>query len=394
MSNWQILPLGKALTFQRGFDSTKTEQQDGPYPVFSSSGAKSTHAEFKVRGPGVIIGRKGSLGTVFYSDGDFWPHDTTLWVKDFHSNDPSFAYYFLQTMGFERLDAGASNPTLNRNHIHTILVRWPPLPTQRKIAAILSAYDDLIENNLRRIKILEEMAQAIYREWFVKFRFPGHKKVRMVDSLLGKILEGWEVKTVADIVDIKSGFAFKSKTYVKNGKYGIVTIKNVKDGVFISECESMLNHVPPNMPSHCMLSTGDILLSLTGNVGRACLLYGDGYLLNQRVAKLVHRENTGRAFVYLTYRQKEFQHRLEMLSTGVAQQNLSPINMGKMEFILPTIKLLKRFEDCFDVFIERIISLNLTVTNLRRTRDLLLPKLISGELEVSDLDIKTGGYVQ
>jgi len=139
VAEWQTLPLGEALTFQRGFDITKDEQREGPYPVISSSGPKSTHAEYKVRGPGVVIGRKGSLGTVFYSESDYWPHDTTLWVKDFHGNHPRFAYYFLQTMGFERLDAGASNPSLNRNHIHTIPVHWPPLPLQRRIAGILSA---------------------------------------------------------------------------------------------------------------------------------------------------------------------------------------------------------------------------------------------------------------
>ena len=90
MGDWQTKRLGEALTFQRGFDITKTEQCEGPYPVFSSSGPKSTHAEFKVRGPGVIIGRKGTLGSVFYSDGDYWPHDTTLWVKDFHGNHPKY----------------------------------------------------------------------------------------------------------------------------------------------------------------------------------------------------------------------------------------------------------------------------------------------------------------
>jgi type I restriction enzyme, S subunit len=190
VTRWQILPLGEVLTFQRGFDITKDEQYAGPYPVYSSSGPKSTHREFKVRGPGVIIGRKGSLGTVFYSEGDYWPHDTTLWVKDFHGNDAKFVYYFLQMMGFERYDAGASNPTLNRNHIHAILVHWLPLPIQRRIAGILSAYDDLIENNLRRIKILEEMARAFYREWFIHFRFPGHENVPLVDSPLGMIPKG------------------------------------------------------------------------------------------------------------------------------------------------------------------------------------------------------------
>ena len=202
MADWQTLSLGDALTFQRGFDITKDDQRDGPYPVFSSSGPKTTHAEFKVRGPGVIIGRKGSLGTVFYSDGDYWPHDTTLWVKDFHGNHPRFAYYFLQTMGFERLDAGASNPSLNRNHIHTIPVRWPKLSLQRRIANILSAYDELMENSQRRIRILDETTRALYREWFVHFRFPGYEKLPRVASPLGDIPKGWEVKKLTHVAEV------------------------------------------------------------------------------------------------------------------------------------------------------------------------------------------------
>lgn len=109
--HWMTRPLGELITLHRGFDITKNEQRPGPYPVYSSSGPNSTHDEFKVEGPGVIIGRKGSLGTVFFEEGLFWPHDTTLWVKDFRGSDPKFVYYFLKTMGLERYDAGASNPT-------------------------------------------------------------------------------------------------------------------------------------------------------------------------------------------------------------------------------------------------------------------------------------------
>src|SRR5687768_9542714 len=100
--------LGDVVTFQRGFDITKSAQREGPFPVITSSGPTSTHDEFKVAGPGVVIGRKGTLGTAFYVHGDYWPHDTTLWAKDFHGNDPHFVYYFLRTLGLERYDVGAS----------------------------------------------------------------------------------------------------------------------------------------------------------------------------------------------------------------------------------------------------------------------------------------------
>ena len=221
--------MGDALTFQRGFDNPKDEQQDRPYPAFSSAGPKSTHAEFKVRGPGVVIGRKGTLGSVFYSDGDFWPHDTTLWVKDFHANDPKFSFYFLQTMGFERLDAGASNPSLNRNHIHTIPVRWPPNTEQKRIAGILSSYDALIANSQRRIRILETMARAIYREWFVYFRFPGHEAVQRVPSELGEIPKGWEVTKLREMLSLDKGVSYNGAGLTDHGN-PLVNLKNIVPG--------------------------------------------------------------------------------------------------------------------------------------------------------------------
>ena len=155
MKGFNELKLGDILMFQRGFDITKKEQLPGIIPIVSSSGISSFHNKYKVKGPGVIIGRKGTLGTVHFMDVDFWPHDTTLWVKNFKGNNPRFIYYFLQTLHLELFDTGSSNPTLNRNHVHKIKVIFPELPIQRSIAAILSAYDDLIENNKRRIALLE-----------------------------------------------------------------------------------------------------------------------------------------------------------------------------------------------------------------------------------------------
>lgn len=266
----------------------------------------------------------------------------------------------------------------------------PPLPTQRKIAAILSAYDDLIENNTRRIAVLEEMAQAIYREWFVNFRFPGHEKVKMVDSPLGKIPEGWEVGVIKDLVSLLSGFAFKSSTFVEDGEYRLITIKNVHDGVFVHNSESRLRAIPVKMPKHCHLASGDILLSLTGNIGRTCIVYGSGYLLNQRVAKLVPLDPADASFVYAMFRSKDMQVRLINISNGVAQQNLSPVQTAALPHLRPPRFILERYSRIMMPAFWEIVRLNQKNVNLRITRDLLLPRLISGQLNVEDLDIEVG----
>jgi uncharacterized protein YkwD len=241
--------------------SPRSNSQAGPYQVIYSSGPGSTHSEFKVKGPGVVIGRKGTLGTVFFSEDAYWPHDTTLWVKDFHGNDPRFAYYFLKTMQLETYDAGASNPTLNRNHIHTLPIHYPSLPLQRKIASVLSAYDDLIENNTRRIEILEEMVQVIYREWFVHFRFPGHEKVQMVDSELGPIPEGWSVKKVSEVASVYRGRSYRSADIVEEGGLPFLNLKCVdRDGGF--RREGIRRYQGPYKETQTAI-TGDIIMAVT-----------------------------------------------------------------------------------------------------------------------------------
>ena len=132
MRGFDEKPLGDILMFQRGFDITKKEQTPGIVPIVSSSGISSYHNQSKVEAPGVVIGRKGTLGTVHHIKQNFWPHDTTLWVKDFKGNDPRFIYYFLKTLHLEVFDTGSSNPTLNRNHLHKIKVVFPELKIQKK----------------------------------------------------------------------------------------------------------------------------------------------------------------------------------------------------------------------------------------------------------------------
>jgi type I restriction enzyme, S subunit len=188
------------------------------------------------------------------------------------------------------------------------------------------------------------------------------------------------MKCVNDFVSIKSGFAFKSGTFTPDGSYSLITIKNVHDGAFIEECQSRISDLPPKMPEYCHVKTGDILLSLTGNIGRVCLAHCQNYLLNQRVAKLVPRVPQNRAFTYFTFRRSGFQSRLKMMANGVAQQNLSPIETGRMEHALPQSSLLGKFSELGEPLIDQMLSLSLKNANLCRTRDLLLPKLVSGEI--------------
>ncbi len=296
-----------------------------------------------------------------------------------HIVEPAYMYYsMLSKAFFLQADAaaiGAAQRTISLSSLQNLTINLPDLPTQRRIASILSAYDNLIENNRRQIKLLEEAAQRLYREWFVELRFPGHESVKVVDG----VPEGWMKGTVDNIVKLLSGYPFKSSEYVSSGKYRLITIKNVKDGEFSPDNVDYIDQLPDKVPSHCILTEGDILLSLTGNIGRVCIVNGYDYLLNQRVAKL---QTLHPAYAYCMFRSKEMLNKMTALSNGVAQQNLSPIRAEKIRILIPSSNLLFQFKNIVEPIISQIILLNNQITFACEARDRLLPELMDGEMEV------------
>jgi type I restriction enzyme S subunit len=159
--SWRVARLAEFAHFQRGFDITKKAQQQGNVPVVSSGGIKSWHNEAAAKGPGVIIGRKGSIGSVHYIDQDYWPHDTTLWCTDFRANVPLFVYYRLLVLDLKRLDSGAANPALNRNFLHEELISWPDPDEQQEIANILQTIDRKISLHERKRATLQDLFQTL-----------------------------------------------------------------------------------------------------------------------------------------------------------------------------------------------------------------------------------------
>jgi len=333
------------------------------------------------------VGTLGSVYVVKPGDRFYFKDGNLTWFRHFKGLDSQFLYYWIGSpqgkAELQKCTIGSSQSAFTIALLKTIEIELPPLSIQRRIAGILSAYDDLIENCQRRIQILEEMARSLYREWFVNFRYPGHESVPLVPSALGEIPQGWEAGKLGDFVQFKSGFAFKSGTFTADGAHRLVTIKNVQDGFFNPESDSRMTELPANLPPYCVLADGEILLSLTGNVGRVCLVYDGPFLLNQRVSKLVPVEAFDWAMTYSMFREPGMRGKLEQLSNGVAQQNLSPVLASEMEFRRPPRELRQRFSELAEPTVQRIVQLYSTIQNLRRTRDLLLPRLMSGQLEVT-----------
>ncbi|REJ52367.1 MAG: restriction endonuclease subunit S [Microcystis wesenbergii TW10] len=376
-ADWRDATLQDLVYFQRGFDISQVEQEAGAIPVISSSGTKSYHSEAKVKSPGVIIGRKGTLGSIYYSRVDYWPHSTTLWSKDLKGNDARFVYYFLHTLKLERLDTGNSNPTLNRNHIHKISIKIPPLPIQQKIADILSKYDDLIENNRRRIELLERSARLLYKEWFVRLRFPGHEHTPIIDG----IPEGWERLKLGDLCEVKRG---ASPRPINNYMGGTVPWLKIGDATksespFIFETVELVTE--DGARQSVSLEPLSLILSNSATCGIPFFtgLHGcihDGWLCFknfQGISKYF-------LYCYLLFKQREL---LQSVGDGSTQKNLNTKIVEKLDIIIPNNGvILKLFDNFVNPAFTMILTLAIQNMKLRKARDILLPKLMNGEIEV------------
>lgn len=386
MSVFSEIQLGDVITFQRGFDITKAEQKFGAVPIISSSGFSSFHNVAKAQGPGVIIGRKGTLGTVHFAPGDYWPHDTTLWVKDFKGNDPHFIAYFIKTLRLESFDVGASNPTLNRNHLHKIRVRFPKNPEiQRKIAAILKVYDDLIETNKRRIALLEKIAEEIYREWFVRMRFPGYKNANFVKG----IPEGWEMCKIQDAFQFTGG-GTPSKSissYWADGTVNWFTPSDITraDGIFLSGSEEkcseqgLAKSSATLFPAYSIMMTSRATIGTIGiNTTSACT--------NQGFITCIPNERYPLPYLYQWL--KLAKPYFEQFCGGSTFPELTKGTFKKLEILTPSKHVADNFAALSNPILSMIENGLQQNRNLTKTRDLLLPRLISGKLSVEDLDIQ------
>lgn len=382
MSGFDEYKLGDLLTLQRGFDITKSEQQEGGVPIVSSSGISSFHNQSKTSAPGVVIGRKGSLGTVHYLKTSYWPHDTTLWVKDFKGNDPRFIYYFLQTLHLENFDVGSSNPTLNRNHLHKIRVLFPK-EQQKKIAAVLSAYDDMIENNRRRIGLLEQMAEELYREWFVRFRFPGYQQVKFEKT----VPQGWEPRTLGDLCDlIKRGITPK---YSDDSSKLVINQRCIRNGgVDLSSARQHNTKVPVEK----IIQHADILINSTGvgTLGRVSVIEFEPDNLTCDTHVTICRANPKKVNPYfLACTVARLQQHFENLAVGsTGQTELGRDEIAKVKILLPSEDLQTEFAKRISGFWMIKIALTDTLKNLAEQRDQLLTRLISGKLSVDQLNIQ------
>lgn len=383
MSGWRTCPLGDVLTLQRGFDITKAEQREGTIPVVSSSGINSYHDEAKVAAPGIVIGRKGSLGTCFYLKTSFWPHDTTLWVKDFKGNNPKFCFFLLQGMALAQHDVGAANPTLNRNHVHLIPVRVPDIVEQERIADILSAYDDLIEVNRRRIAALEEIARGLFTEWFTCLRFPGHEDVAIEDTANGQLPAGWRIGPFTEVADVLSGGTpKKDRPEYWGGEIPFFTPRDASESAWALDT---LANVTSEGVANCnskLYPKDTVFITARGTVGKVALA-GGPMAMNQSCYALVGRGYP--QFFVFSYTQFAAAH-LRAMSNGAVFDTIIVDTFRKLQLPIPPAALAEKYSNTVVPIFEMSRVIAEATKRLAAARDLLLPRLISGQLSVTQAE--------
>ena len=357
MTEWKEYKLGEIVTFQRGHDLPKDKMIDGDIPVAGSNGIIGYHNQFTKEGPGVTIGRSGNIGIPHYYPNAYWAHNTVLYIIDFKGNDTKFMYYLLKTFDFTQLNTGSAVPSLNRNHIHELPVSIPDLPTQRRIASILSSLDDKIDLLHRENKTLEAMAETLFRQWFIE-----------------EAKEDWEEGKLGDIC-----------IYVTEK----IDIGNVEIGDYIST-ENMCSNKQGVVKASSVPETGkvtkyridDILLSNIRPYFKKIWLADKEGGCSADVLCIRSKNELYKFFTYYMIRQDDFFDYVMLGSKGCKMPRGDKSHIMNWPIMIPSKDVLLNFNIIVANEIEKIRSNNKQIQTLTQTRDGLLPKLMSGEVKI------------
>ncbi|UOE89833.1 restriction endonuclease subunit S [Vibrio splendidus] len=415
-NEWINTELGDVIELKRGYDLPKTKRINGSVPVVSSSGHSGLHNEVKIKSPGVVTGRYGTIGQVFYIEEDFWPLNTTLYVKDFKGNDPLFIYYYLKTVSYKDYTDKGAVPGVNRNDLHRAKVSVPKCPKyQNKLATHLRDLDKKITLNNQINQTLEKMAQTLFKSWFVDFdpvkaKMNGEQPKGMdaataslfpekfVESKVGLIPEGWNVRSLEEVAEFQNGFAFYTTGYSDKG-FSVVDLGNIStEGKFIQTShDKYVSEEIYNLPKHQKhhLNKDDLVMAMTdmtqamgilGKTGK--ITESDKYILNQRVGRIRCKSNIDVNFMLTNLNSKHQLHFLKVRALGTVQKYVNTNHIMEMEFIIPCDDLMQKFGDLVRPLFDRLYANDLQSLELAKLRDTLLPKLLSGEIDLESVQVE------
>ena len=368
--------LSDLLTIKNGKDYKHLEE--GNIPVFGSGGYMLSRSSFLYDKPSILLPRKGTLSNIqYYNKGKFWTVDTCFYsIINDELCDGYYLYRYLRNLDLSRYDTGASIPSMTQKTYNKIKVFLPSLPTQQKISSILSSYDRLIENNTRRIRLLEQMAENLYKEWFVRFRFPEHENVEMVNGLP----KGWERTVASSIIDVMSGGTPKTDhPEFYGGNIPFYTPKDANDSIFVY---NTLTNITEEGLTHCnsqLYPRNTLIITARGTVGKLNLL-AVPMAMNQSCFALQFKQKENPFFLYYAIRTEIA--KLKKIANGGVFDTIVVKSFDHIKLIIPTRSLMDNFNLKVYSILEQVRNLSYQNQLLTRQRDLLLPRLMSGKLEV------------
>ena len=386
LGNWKNGELGDFVTLKRGFDLPQQKREDGQVPIFSSSGITGTHSTAMVKAPGVITGRYGTIGEVFYAAKDFWPLNTTLFVEDFHGNDAKFIYYFLKTLEWSKFTSASAVPGINRNTVHKEIVSLPDIETQRRIASTLSMFDEKIKINTEINDNLQQQAQALFKQWFVDNPDAISWKEGTFSNLIEKTISGdWGKDSPsgnntemvycirgADIPEVRAGNKGKMPTrYILPKNYAA---KQLVDGDIVVE----ISGGSPTQSTGRAAAVSDALLAR----------YDKGMVCTNFCKALKPRAGYS-MYVYYYWQylyDRDIFFSYENGTTGIKNLDINGFIETEPIVIAPE-GLVKKFDAVCQTVFSKIYANGMENEHLALVRDTLLPKLMSGEIDASAVQL-------
>lgn len=379
MSEWLEIKLKEICKFKYGANLPASSRIKGNYPVYGSSGIVSHCIDYYVKGPGIIVGRKGTVGKVQYSPTDFFPIDTTFYIEhDLNKVDLKFLYYRLQISGLDTMNSDAAVPGLNRITAINQRIKLPPLPTQKKIAKILSNYDDLIESNIKSIKLLKQSARLTYEEWFLRFRINGNRLEINKDTGLPI---GWQNVLLTEYIDLEKGVEPGSSNYEEVKTDQNVPFIRVGD---LNKRESNI-YVSKNLTKNKIVTEKDIMISLDGSPGKVKFGMNGCYSAGIRRAIPKHK-NLSSIFILNLLNSQYIKKLIDAYSSGTTILHAGS-SVKKMRFILPTDEVLDIYNNIEMKKFHLIINLLNKNKNLKEAKDILLPRIMTGMIDTDDMNI-------
>ena len=430
MSSKKTIPLNDFITLQRGFDLPRNDRQDGVIPVVASTGVGGYHNEAKATAPGVVIGRSGSIGGGQYITEDFWPLNTTLWVKDFKGHNPRYVYYLMRSIDFSTFNVGTGVPTLNRNHLSSVDVTVLDEASEIYVTKCLGSLDDKIQLNHQINQTLEEIAQAIFKSWFVDFE-PTKAKIavldsggteedallaamtaisgknnaeleqfknvspeqydklkstaelfpsEMQDSELGEIPNGWSCLSLDQIAHYQNGLALQKHRPENDSEdfLPVVKIAQLRQGYTDGKEKASVSINPA-----CILENGDVVFSWSGSL-IVDIWNGGKASLNQHLFR-VSSSNFPKWFYYLYTKHHLASFQSIAAAKAVTMGHINRRHLTEALCAVPLDEHLAVFNSTFQSLLDLGSSLVLEAKTLETLRDTLLPRLLSGEIDVSTI---------